>query len=219
MPTPNTAMPYLSQGQANKEISHNQALMIIDVLMQGRVLDRNLSAPPGSPVDGAAYIVAAAPSGDWTGHADDIAFWMDESGVWQFITPLSGWQFYVVDEGQYARWTGTAWSTAPGLVLVSAADTITASTTQTQVGATAMTAQANRLTTVANVGDSVRIDYAAVVGAGVEILNAGANAAWIWPDTGDAIDGGAANARDANALAAGAVRRYRCFTAGMWRTV
>lgn len=218
MPTPNFQLPYLFVNQANKEITHNRALVMIDAALQLRVLDKDLSTPPASPVDGDAYIAASGATGLWSGHATEIAVWVAESGVWMFAVPKTGYRAYVVDEGLFYQFNGFAWIGGVSSN-ASATDTVTASTTQTQVGATAINTQVARLTTVANTGDSVRINYAATPGASVEIRNDGANAAWIWPFTGGIIDGGAANARDANALAAGSTRRYRSFTAGTWRTV
>lgn len=218
MPTPNFDLPYLSVNQANKEIKHNQALAIIDVGMQLRVIDKDDAAPPGSPSDGDTYIVAPAATGLWTGQTFNLALWFDEIGEWIFITPKSGFRAYVIDEGIFYQFNGSDWVSG-SFIIAGTTDAITASTTQTQVGATALLTQANRITTAANVGDSVRIDYAALPGVSVEITNSGANAIWIWPDTGDAIDGGVANARDANSLAAGSTRRYRSFSAGTWRTV
>jgi len=219
MATPNIGLPYLETGQSNKEIKHNEALVLLDAAVQARILDKDLTTPPGSPTDGAAYIVAATATGAWAGHETQIAVWFTAAGEWTYLVPHSGWKVFVVDELVFYTFSGSAWAQGYGYTALSATDTITASVTQTQVGATALTAQCNRITVCANVGDSVRIGQAAVKGQYMEFLNSGANAAWIWPATGDAIDGAAANARDANALAAAGVRRYRCFTNGTWRTV
>jgi hypothetical protein len=218
MATPNLQLKEMFTGQSNKETKFNENMVILDVSVQGRVQDKDLNTPPGSPVNGHAYIVGSVPTGDWTGHALDIAYWMDETGIWAFLEPAAGWRLYVVDEGVFYQYNGTAW-VAGSFVLASVTDAITASTTQTQVGATAINTQCARITTCANSGDSVRINYAAIAGMGVEILNEGAQPAFIWPFTGGIIDAAAANARDTNSLAAGSVRRYRCFTAGTWQTV
>lgn len=216
--TANLGLSYMTTGQANKETKFNEALARIDVLCQSVVIDKDLTVPP-TITDGACYIVPTGATLDWAADVGKLAFGFTEIGVWIFVTPKEGWIVWVADENRPYRHDGTNWLPAFGYDAYSAADTITASTTQTQVGATAITTQCARLTTVANVGDSVRIGQAAVVGAYQEFLNSGANAAWIWPATGDAIDAAAADARDANSLAAAGVRRYRCFTAGVWRTM
>jgi len=70
---------------------------------------------------------------------------------------------------------------------------ITAGTTQTQGGATALTALKNYISTVANAGDGVRLPTAAA-GKQMVVHNAGANALALYPATGAVINGGSANA-------------------------
>lgn len=131
MPTPNLGLPYIAQGQAQKEVTHNDALNLLDAVVQLAVLDRDLAAPPGSPSQGARYLVAASPTGAWAGHANHIAVYLD--GVWIFFVPSNGWLAWVVDEGKLLGWNGTAWVDAlatvsaiqnlPLLGILTAADT------------------------------------------------------------------------------------------------
>jgi hypothetical protein len=75
---------------------------------QARVLDKDLTAPPGSPGVGDRYIVASVATGDWATHEDDIAEW---NGVaWIFSTPAVGWAVYVTDEKEAYFFDGTAWN-------------------------------------------------------------------------------------------------------------
>lgn len=97
-------------------------------------------------------------------------------------------------------------------------DSITAGTTQTQAGATALTTDINRVTTVAVNGDGVKLPTAST---GKEILIINDDSAQniqIWPNTSDSIDGGAADAVDSNTLAAGASRRYVAVDGTNWYT-
>ncbi|NTU76217.1 MAG: DUF2793 domain-containing protein [Alphaproteobacteria bacterium] len=52
--SPNLALSYLVASQAQKEITHNDALNDLDFLAQTSVLDRTLAAPPLSPSEGDA---------------------------------------------------------------------------------------------------------------------------------------------------------------------
>ena len=109
--------------------------------------------------------------------------------------------------------------TAAGNFTKSVTDSITAGTTQTQAGATALTKDINRVTTVGADNDGVKLPTAS---AGLEILIINADAGQdiqIWPNTGDAIDGGSANAVDGTALGEGATRRYIAMDATNWYTV
>jgi len=107
--TPNLQMPLLRESQANAEVTHNEALNILDAMVQTRVKDKDLTAPPGSPAEGDRYIVASVASGDWTGQEDNIAFFF--GNTWNFITPLQGWRAFVEDESVEYNFNGTAWVT------------------------------------------------------------------------------------------------------------
>ena len=108
--------------------------------------------------------------------------------------------------------------TLSGALIKSVTNTITAGSTQSQAGATALTKDINRVTVSGTDGDGVKLP-AAVVGAKIEIINDdAAQTIQIWPATGDAIDGGSANAVDANALAAGGDRTYFSVDATNWYT-
>ena len=47
--TPRWGLPLLFAGQAQKEIFHNEALMLVDALLHGRVESADLGAPPTDP--------------------------------------------------------------------------------------------------------------------------------------------------------------------------
>ena len=110
--SPNLNLPYIMPSQAQKHVTHNEALRALDAIVQLAVADKDLDTPPGSPDTGARYIVGASPSGAWTGHANDIAAWQDEA--WAFYTPGPGWLAWVHDESQLYLFSGGGWSAAPG---------------------------------------------------------------------------------------------------------
>lgn len=65
--------------------------------------------------------------------------------------------------------------------------TITAGTTQTQAGATALTASTNVVTTVTTSGDGVSIPNSEI-GDSINILNLGSNALTVYPPSGGRIN-------------------------------
>jgi Protein of unknown function (DUF2793) len=83
------------------------------------VINRTTTAPPGSPANGDAYIVATGGSGAWAGHDKSIAVWTTDnpaalSGEWEFYVPKAGWiAFSVLDAGFYS-YSGTAWAAFAG---------------------------------------------------------------------------------------------------------
>ena len=97
-------------------------------------------------------------------------------------------------------------------------NSITAGSTQSQAGATALTTMMNRVTVVGTNGDGVKLPTA-IAGLEIEIINDdSAQTIKVWPNTDDAIDGGSANAVDANQIDAGSSRRYIAIDATNWYT-
>lgn len=105
--SPNLGLPFLEAAQAQKHVTHNEALRGLDALVQLSVIDRDLTAPPSSPADGDRYIVNASATGDWSGKDNQIAAWQD--GAWAFYPPRAGWMCWVADEESLITWDGAAW--------------------------------------------------------------------------------------------------------------
>lgn len=101
MTSPNLALPYLMAAQAQKHVTVNEALRLLDALTHLCIVDRRHQSPPPDPVEGACYIVADSASGLWAGHDGAIACWQD--GAWAFAVPRTGW---------------CAWSIADAAILV-----------------------------------------------------------------------------------------------------
>lgn len=105
--SPNLALPYLVAQQAQKEITHNDALNMLDALAQISVKDRTLTTPPGSPAEGDCYIVPVSATGAWSGQTGNIACYY--SG-WIFKTPEEGWLAYVRNEDAVYAYDGSSWA-------------------------------------------------------------------------------------------------------------
>ncbi|MCZ7595823.1 MAG: DUF2793 domain-containing protein [Hyphomicrobium sp.] len=106
--SPNLGLPYILAAQSQKHVTHNEAIRALDAIVQLGVLDRDLTAPPASPADGARYIVGASPTGAWSGHAGSIAAYQD--GAWMFYAPGEGWIAWVADEDVAVVWDGSVWT-------------------------------------------------------------------------------------------------------------
>ncbi|MFD2181428.1 DUF2793 domain-containing protein [Rhodoplanes azumiensis] len=100
-------LPLIAAAQAQKHVTHNEALHRLDALVMLAVVDRDLVAPPASPADGDRYLVKATGSGAFAGHDDAIAHYVD--GGWEFHVPAAGWLCWVADESVLVAWTGDAW--------------------------------------------------------------------------------------------------------------
>ncbi len=94
--SPRLLLPWLQAAQAQKHVTHNEALRRLDGLVNLTVEDRSRSAPPANPAEGAAYLVAAGASGLWAGWSGDVALWAD--GAWLRLPARPGWRLWVLAE-------------------------------------------------------------------------------------------------------------------------
>jgi hypothetical protein len=91
----------------------------------------------------------------------------------------------------------------------SAQDGITASATQSQAGATPLTFMFNRVTTVASIGNAVRLPPG-ILGLSICIINAAANAMQVYADSSDTVSGLAGSAGVSHM--GGSTAWYTCVT-------
>jgi len=116
--TPKLLLELLANSAGN-QVNANTTFSVLDQLVMPRVVDKDLSAPPGSPADGSMYIVAGSATGDWSGKEGNLAWWLDSAGVWTFLPPELGMSVRVLDELDgsglpliYA-YSGSAWVQQP----------------------------------------------------------------------------------------------------------
>ncbi len=101
------SLPMLHIAQAHKEMMHNEALMLIDLLLHGCVAEVARDAPPPAPSAGQCWIVGPAPTGDWTGHAGQIAGMTD--GGWRFVAPREGMRLWWTGGETTVEFRGGEW--------------------------------------------------------------------------------------------------------------
>lgn len=108
--SPILGLPLIQPAQAQKHVTHNEALRVLDVLVQPVVASRGANVPPASPAEGERHIVGAAPTGAWAGQAQAVAQF--EAGQWAFLTPQAGWRVHVLAEDGEAIFSGGLWEGA-----------------------------------------------------------------------------------------------------------
>lgn len=106
--SPILALPFIQPAQAQKHVTHNEALRILDVLVQATVLTRGANTPPATPAAGDRHITGPAPTGLWAGQPGTVALWEDPSG-WAFFTPAEGWTAHVVAEDAAVTFIDGQW--------------------------------------------------------------------------------------------------------------
>ena len=104
------ALPYIQAAQAQKHVTHNEALRILDAVVQLSVAGIS-NTPPPVPLSGSRWIVGTSASGAWAGQADRVAIWQDD-GWWEFHTPNEGWTAWDAQGRRSLLWDGTAWIAA-----------------------------------------------------------------------------------------------------------
>lgn len=94
--TPRLGLPAIEAAQAQKHITHNEALALLDTLVQLAVESRSLTSPPGSPAEGDCYIPASGATGAWSGW--DLQLAAFSGGAWTRIVPKSGMKAWIKSE-------------------------------------------------------------------------------------------------------------------------
>jgi hypothetical protein len=105
--TTHLALPQLAASQAQKHVTVNEALALLDALVHLAVQSRTLATPPTTPAEGERYLVPAAATGLWAGRSGQIAVFL--AGVWVFAVPREGWQLWVASENVALTYDGVAW--------------------------------------------------------------------------------------------------------------
>ncbi|MCY0096402.1 DUF2793 domain-containing protein [Hoeflea ulvae] len=111
--SPRHALPFLSPSQAQKHVTVNESLRLVDALLQCAVVSATVEVEPTGPQDGEAWILPAGRSGPaWDFIAPGrIAAWID--GRFTPIAPPAGFLAYVIDTGAFVLFDGTGWSAIP----------------------------------------------------------------------------------------------------------
>lgn len=106
--SPRLNLPLIAEAQAQKHITHNEALAQLDLLVQLTVQTFEAVSPPAAPIEGEIYGVGAGATGDWAGADGQLAGYVN--GGWTFLTPLEGWRATDVATGIGHVWSGGSWS-------------------------------------------------------------------------------------------------------------
>lgn len=86
-------LPLLHAGQAQKEIWHNEALALLDLLVQPVVQSVGATEPPAMPAPGDCHVVGDGAQDAWAGYDHSVAGWT-EAG-WRFVIPAEGMRFLI----------------------------------------------------------------------------------------------------------------------------
>lgn len=114
--TANLGLPLIEASQAQKHVTHNEALVRLDALARLVVISRTVTQPPETVAEGAVYALPTGAVNAWSGQDGRLA--IGSNGGWVFQTPGAGWRGWIADEGVSATFDGTDWRA--GLVALGA---------------------------------------------------------------------------------------------------
>ncbi len=109
--SPNLNLPYLAPAQAQKHVTHNEALRQLDAIVQLSVASV-ADTPPSSPENGDRVIIGTTPTGDFIDKPHQLAAFQD--GAWEYFAPKTGWRAYVEDVGELRIFDGAVWQAMSG---------------------------------------------------------------------------------------------------------
>ena len=66
-------LPYIQPAQAQKHVTHNEALELLDLIVHLTVQGFAATTPPVTPAEGETYTLDAAPTGAWAGQSGMVA--------------------------------------------------------------------------------------------------------------------------------------------------
>ncbi|MFN4156356.1 MAG: DUF2793 domain-containing protein [Paracoccaceae bacterium] len=109
--TQNLAMPFILPAQAQKHVTHNEALLVLDGAVQLCVEAIGQNDPPDIFADGQIWAVGPSPTGDWAGYAGALA--MRASAGWLYINPRPGWRAWDRTSDALRVYRGGQWGALP----------------------------------------------------------------------------------------------------------
>ncbi|MBO9399558.1 DUF2793 domain-containing protein [Shimia sp. R9_3] len=106
--SPNLDMPYIQPSQAQKHVTHNEAIEQLDALVGLSVKAFDAVEPPVNPMEGERYALGAGANGDWAGQDGMLAVWAN--GGWLYLTPQEGWRAFGEAEQALRIYRGGQWA-------------------------------------------------------------------------------------------------------------
>ena len=101
-------LPFIISGQGQKDLTHNEALALIDGGLSPCAEAIGMNSAPSTPIVGQTWIVGASPTGLWSGQAGALALWTE--GGWRFLGPVDGMRVWLKDQSLWATHFTGGWT-------------------------------------------------------------------------------------------------------------
>ena len=105
--SPNLSLPYLLASQAQKHVTLNESLNLLDALLMLNVKNIGLNSPPNSPNEGERFIIGDIPTGSWVNMPGQIAAFQNLG--WSYIEPKTGFIAFCEDDEVFHSFNGQNW--------------------------------------------------------------------------------------------------------------
>jgi len=111
--TPRHDLPLIINSQAQKHITHNEALTRLDATHHLSIRDIDIIEPPSGAVEGDVFAIGVSPTGDFAGHSGELASLTE--GGWRFHPVVLGMVAYFEDAQTLQVYGSSGWEavTAP----------------------------------------------------------------------------------------------------------
>ena len=116
--TPRLSLPLIAPSQAQKHVTHNEALMAVDAALALHLDGIAMVEPPETPASGSAFGIGEDATGVWAGRDGCVA--IADEGNWSFVTPSRGWQATVGDAAVPHIHDGSGWRQAYEAMMLNA---------------------------------------------------------------------------------------------------
>lgn len=101
-------LPLIMPSQAQKHVTHNEALTLLDGLIHLVITASGLTAPPLSAVTDDAYLVGSPAAGAWFGQEGKIA--LNSDAGWRFTLPVRGMTAFFVSANELRIYEQGVWT-------------------------------------------------------------------------------------------------------------
>lgn len=102
------SLPYLLPNQAQKHVTLNESLALLDLHVHMTVQTVASDTPPEDHSAGGVYVVSDTPTGEWQGREGQLAWSID--GAWRYLSPEPGWIAWFEEDQTVRVFDGAAWS-------------------------------------------------------------------------------------------------------------
>lgn len=104
-------LPFIAPSQAQKHVTHNEAVQRLDLLVQMALDGFGATEPPAAPEPGARYALGQGAMGAWAGQDGQIALFLGEG--WTFVAPQEGWIATARGTADLRLYRDAAWRSIP----------------------------------------------------------------------------------------------------------